>query len=174
MTHRLQPALCLDLDGTVRRSKSDPEGFIKGVADIEIFPEMKKILPLYKQNGWLILGISNQAGVAWGHKTPQQNDSEIVATQSLTGNVFDVIKCCYHMKGAPHETYGFRSLLRKPDIGMLALLELECFQHGRMVDWDNSIFVGDREEDKGCAENAGIKFIWANEFRSMPHTFEIG
>ena len=60
--------------------------------------------------------------------------------------------------------YNYRSLLRKPYTGMLALLEVEAWNEGFIIDWNNSIFVGDNEVDRDCAFNAGIKFIWADKF----------
>jgi D-glycero-D-manno-heptose 1,7-bisphosphate phosphatase len=65
--------------------------------------------------------------------------------------------------------YNYRSLLRKPDIGMLALMEYELFDEGYIVDWDNSLFVGDRPEDQECAKRAGLSFHWAWDFFGRPN-----
>ena len=47
---------------------------------------------------------------------------------------------------------------------MLVLCEVEAQDLGYIVDWDNSIFVGDRDDDEFCALNAGIEFISAEDF----------
>jgi D-glycero-D-manno-heptose 1,7-bisphosphate phosphatase len=168
-----KPALCLDLDGTVRRSKSGKQ-FHEGLDDIELMPGIERIIGKYRQMGWLILGISNQAGVAWGYKTPDQVYEEMMHTLSLfQENPFHLIKQCYHDGKGHVEPFNYRSLCRKPDIGMLALMEHEAFNAGHVIDWNESLFVGDRPEDEECAKNAGIKFHHIDEFLSMPHEFEL-
>ena len=41
------------------------------------------------------------------------------------------------------------------------------------IDWDKSLFVGDRPEDEQCANNAGIPFRYIDNFLNEPHTFEV-
>lgn len=170
---RVTPALCLDLDGTVRRNKSG-KSFIENVDDIELMPGIEKIMWHYRNAGWLIIGISNQGGVAFGHKRPSHIERELLVTFELfVKNPFHVVKTCYHMEGGTIEPFNHRSMLRKPNTGMLALAEYECWNAGYMIDWDKSVFVGDRPEDQQCAENAKIKFHFIDEFLNMPHVFEI-
>jgi histidinol phosphatase-like enzyme len=47
---------------------------------------------------------------------------------------------------------------------MLVQYEMEYFSQGIIIDWDNSIFVGDRPEDEECARRADIEFIPAEVF----------
>lgn len=68
--YRLQPALCLDFDGTIRFSKRAE--FINSPADICLFPGVEPVLWEYRGKGYLILGITNQGGVAFGFKTISQ------------------------------------------------------------------------------------------------------
>ena len=164
---RLAPALILDLDGTVRRHKDDPEGFINPADDVALFPDVEEKAWAYRDAGHLVLGVSNQGGVAFGHKTPESFWAELEAMSSLweRGDPFHLIKASFHHPGGNVVPYcSARSLLRKPSHGMLALMELELFQEGYVVDWDRSLFVGDRPEDQKCAEGAGIRFEWAAEF----------
>lgn len=157
------PALCLDLDGTIRHSKSGE--FINGTDDIALYPGVEEKIWEYRNNGFLILGISNQGGVAFGYKTAAQVEAELDATLSLfKENPFHLIKQCFHMPNGTVFPYNVRSLLRKPDIGMLALMEMEAFEAGYLIDWDNSLFVGDRSEDRDCASAAGIPFRVADMF----------
>lgn len=163
------PALCLDLDGTIRYSKSGK--FISGPDDIVLFEGVEAKLWEYREKGYLIFGVSNQGGVAFGLKTPVQEVAEIEATIALfeIGKCpFHAIKTCWHHEKGKHPILGHRSLFRKPDIGMLALCEFEAFNAGYVVDWDNSIFVGDRPEDQECARRAAISFQWAWEFFGRP------
>lgn len=170
---KVMPALCLDFDGTIRRSKSGAT-FIKNAHDIELMPGIEKLIWRYRNMGWLIFGISNQAGVAHGFKLPMEIELEMDNTFKLfQNNPFHAAKFCYHDGKGKIEPYNHRSLLRKPDIGMLALMEHECYVEGYIVDWDNSLFVGDRPEDEECAKRAGIKFRHIDSFLNEPHTFEI-
>jgi D-glycero-D-manno-heptose 1,7-bisphosphate phosphatase len=163
MPGKVMPALCLDLDGTIRYSVNGE--FINHPDDVCLFGDVEAKLREYRDNGYVIFGISNQAGVAYGFKTELSNDAEIQRTIDLfESNPFHIIKCCYHHSEGKVEPFCHRSLLRKPDIGMLALCEKEAFDEGIIVDWDNSLFVGDRPEDKECAARAGIEFMHANDF----------
>lgn len=171
----IMPALILDLDGTVRRTISG-KAFSENLEDVEIFPEMLKLIPNYRQFGYLILGVTNQGGVAHGYKTMEDLDKEILHTVNLFGKRpnFHMIKACPSMEGGSIAPYNMKSLSRKPYYGMLAVME-HSLAHGQhiIIDWNKSLFVGDREEDKQCAEAAGITFEWADNFRNRMHVFEI-
>lgn len=170
---KIKKALILDFDGTIRRSKSG-QTFIKNFQDIELIPNIENIIHLYANMGYLILGISNQAGVAHGFKLPFEIEAEMNATFNLfKKNPFHLVKYCYHDRKGKIEPYCHRSLLRKPDIGMLALMEVEAYDYGYIIDWDNSLFVGDRPEDEECAKNAGIPFNHIDVFINKIHEFEV-
>jgi D-glycero-D-manno-heptose 1,7-bisphosphate phosphatase len=160
----VKPALCLDLDGTVRYSKNGE--FINKPEDVALFDGVEDEIWEYRDKGYLIFGITNQGGVAYGYKTPKDNSAELDAMIALfeRGNPFHLIKACFHHESGTIKPYNHRSLLRKPDIGMLVLCEFEAFEAGYIVDWNNSLFVGDRLEDELCAKNAGIEFQWTNDF----------
>jgi len=163
MNYRTQPALILDYDGTIRRSKSGR--FIQSPEDIELLPGVEARIWEYRKNDFLVAGLSNQGGVAHGFKTLEQVAAEFKATHEL----FDVcpiefLSFCPFMEDGTVETYSFRSLLRKPYYGGLVHIEQEARMVGRIIDWDRSLLVGDREEDRQCAEAAGIRFEWAKEF----------
>lgn len=164
---QVRPALCLDLDGTVRYSKSGE--FINRPEDVALFDDVEEKLWQYRNEGYLIFGITNQGGVAYGFKSPQNNDAEIEATCNLfKRNPFHVIKSCLHHPKGTQEPYNHRSLLRKPDIGMLVLCEVDAWEEDYIVNWDKSLFVGDRPEDEECARRAGIEFVWAWDFFGRP------
>lgn len=172
-SHRVVPALCLDFDGTIRRSKSG-QTFIKDFNDIELMPGIEKLIWRYREMGYVILGISNQAGVSHGFKLPMEVENEMDKTlQLFKSNPFHLVKFCFHDGRGRIEPYNHRSLLRKPDIGMLALMEAESWERGFVIDWDNSLFVGDRQEDEQCAKNAGIEFRHIDSFLSGVHSFKI-
>lgn len=169
----LKKALVLDFDGTIRRSKSG-KTFIEGPDDIELIPGVERIIWRYREMGYLILGLSNQAGVAHGFKTHAQVREEFNATYSLfSPNPFHVVKWCLHDGKGKVEPFCHRSLGRKPDVGLLFEMECDAYNAGYIVDWDNSLFVGDRPEDEQCAKNARIPFLYIDQFLTQPHQFEI-
>lgn len=169
---KVTPALCLDLDGTVRKSKSGT--FIKDADDIELIEGVEEIIWTYRRMGWLIIGVSNQGGISFGYKRPSHIEKELDATLKLFKlNPFHLVKMCYHMEGGTVEPFNHRSMLRKPNTGMLALAEAELWNHGYMVDWDKSIMVGDRPEDEQLAKNASIQFYHIETFITMPHSFNL-
>lgn len=164
--------LCLDLDGTVRRSKSG-KTFIEGPDDIEIIPGMYELIWKYNDEGWLVIYVTNQGGVAHGFKTEEQARDEIDSTlvlleredkqQGRFAPCWDYFLCPYQ-QGGKEEAYSFRSLARKPGYGMLMIAEQALLEEEFIPDWDNSLFVGDRPEDEECAKAAGIPFMWAHDF----------
>ena len=167
--HITARALILDLDGTVRRSKSG-KTFIDGPEDIELMPGIEEKIWSFRNDGFLILGASNQAGVAYGYKTEDIIGDEVdVMVALFKENPFHAIKTCLcHEKGSV-APYNHRSLCRKPSIGMLVLLENDLYEYGVIIDWDNSLFVGDREEDEACANNAGVPFMHVDAFLNINH-----
>jgi len=167
-----KPVACFDLDGTVRRPASG-EDFPKHPLDFELFPGIKDRLLALKEY-FIIAAASNQGGVAHGFRTHK----EIVESMSYTSelfelakdadDIFDIMQWAYNDPKGSVYPYNVRSLLRKPDIGMLVLIEWQAFDRaGILIDWDKSFFVGDQPEDNECADRAGIRFIHAEDFRSM-------
>lgn len=171
---QVKKALILDFDGTIRRSKSG-KTFIEGPEDIELIPGVEKWIWRYRQMGYLICGLSNQGGVAHGIKSHQRCQIEMEATYELfkPSNPFHMVKWCMHDGKGKVEPWNHRSLGRKPDIGLLFEMECDAYKAGFIIDWDDSLFVGDRPEDEECAKRAGIPFRHIDHFLSQPHHFEI-
>lgn len=170
---KLKRALILDFDGTIRRSKSG-KTFSDGPDDIELIPGIEKWIWRYRDLGYLIFGLSNQAGVAHGFKTFEKCAAEFEATYALfKKNPFHMVRYCMHDGNGKVEPWNHRSLGRKPDIGLLYEMEVDSYKAGYIVDWDISLFVGDRPEDEECAKRAGIPFRHIDHFLTQPHDFEI-
>ena len=168
--YTLKPALCLDLDDTVRFSLNNK--FIEDPYDVELFGGVEEVLWKWRNDGYHIIGASNQGGVAYGIKRAVDHARINKAMLDLfEHNPFHMIKLCFHHPKGRIEPYCHHSLLRKPDYGMLVVCEVEALTSGIILDWDRSLFVGDRPEDQQCATNAGIGFQWAWDFfgRRKPH-----
>jgi histidinol phosphatase-like enzyme len=161
----LASALVLDLDGTVRHSKSG--GYIDGPDDIEMFEGVEEYLRRKWHEGTVPLGLTNQVGVAYDHKKTIDIENEIEATTSYGGShPLGWVHYTPFMKAAIKDEYDFRTLTRKPYYGALSLLRQRMMRCGILVDWDQSVMVGDRPEDRACAKAAEIPFVEATVWRA--------
>lgn len=178
----MKKILLLDLDGTIRETISG-KTFINDPLDQKPINGATFAIDYYHRSGWKIIGITNQAGVAAGHKSLENAINE----QSHTLNMFphlDSIYLCPDFKGEecyrvsrskdwPEQVHSIRSIddehpeligtFRKPNPGMIraALLDL----NGLNTD-DDCLLVGDRIEDEEAASNAGIRFLGADKWRA--------
>lgn len=164
-------ALCLDLDGTVRKSRSGAMFGPTSPEDVEIMPNVLERIAAAKQRGMYVIGVSNQGVIGFGSKTELEVRDIIEATKYACDGLFDEVYSCPTLapeQGGKVVPDNRRSLFRKPGIGMLAHAEHDAVLDGVIIDWDESLFVGDRPEDEACAMAAGIKFQWAWEFFGWP------
>lgn len=162
---KIMPVAFIDLDGTVRQSKSGRE-FIAGTDDIEIIPGSDEGLRLFRQAGFYIVGVTNQGGVAYGVKSWARVSDENTKTNDLLNEVFDFIVACPFHEGG-HNEYAKTTLLRKPATGMLAVAEWVALIEGTVLDLSRAIMIGDREEDMLCAAAANITYLPANIFQNQ-------
>lgn len=171
--------LILDMDGTVRIKKGGTPGdikagFISHPEDQEIIPGATKAIEVYAKEGWLIVGCSNQGGVAAGHKTIEECIDEQLQTLILVPDLHQICFCpdyegekmgiVYRDAYCPIIGRDFIFLgdkilspFRKPNTGMIDYVRLtyKC---------DRLLFVGGRPEDEQAAEEAGIDFQWAKDW----------
>jgi len=164
LTVNVMPALIIDLDNAVRRSKSGSEDY-NGTDDIELLPGIEKLLWSYRDMGYLILGVSNQPSVAFEKKTMDDVDKETQATIALFNkNPFHVIKICMFHPDGTHPIFGRESYWRMPNYGMIATNEQDAMQDGDMIDWKSSFFVGANHYGAECAKNVKMSFIDIKDF----------
>jgi D-glycero-D-manno-heptose 1,7-bisphosphate phosphatase len=170
---KLIPVLYLDLDGTVRKGYDELGKFVNGPEDVEVFPEVPNLLMDYKNLGWRIVACSNQGGIALGHMTLAECAKALVETQKQCHGLFDKMSFCMHHPNADIPEMAV-CWCRKPRPGMVIEAALELATHTReMYPPHLGIFVGDRAEDMGCAENAGLRFVDAREWRAGKHLEEL-
>ncbi|HEY9662058.1 MAG TPA: HAD hydrolase-like protein [Allocoleopsis sp.] len=164
--------LLVDLDGTIREPLSG-EPYFKHPQDQRIIPGADLALNSYGED-WIIVGITNQGGVAAGHKTIQQCIQEQQYSLQLFPQLREIYFCpdfagrkCFRV--TPHnvhnhsQTKWFRQY-RKPDPGML---KLAMVRHNHLP--DDCLYIGDRPEDETAAQRAGIAFEWAGEWIEQQH-----
>jgi len=169
--------LFCDLDGTLRRPLSG-ETFAKHPRDYEIIPGTHDLLAKAITDGWQIHGISNQGGVAAGHKSLEACVDEMFYSMKLFPHLTSILFCpdfqgqrclhvyrtnIYYINELANISEEFPELVgsfRKPKSGMLEVI-LKRYK----IPQDKCLMVGDREEDKKAAENANVPFSWARDWR---------
>jgi len=158
-----------DLDSTLTESISGGT-FPKTVNDRKFMDGREDRLKDLAKAGKKMAIITNQGGAAWGFldMTDMHNYLAELCISSGIDNYF----VCFHDTGEKARTSdrtdktltvpdltpdGYER--RKPGPGML----LQAMRHFE-IDRQDTIMIGDREEDKSAAENAGTSFMWAWDF----------
>lgn len=164
----------LDKDGTLVKPKSAAK-FVNKPGDQEPLPGAKEAIAHYHRQGWKICIISNQGGVAAGHKTLESTILEMRFCLDLFPEIEEAYFCpdfqgmdCYcvwqndsiYYNQDSYFTWQIktRGEYRKPNSGML---KLASYIHAATECW----MIGDRQEDEDAATNAGINFIPADIWR---------
>ena len=160
----------MDLDGTIRTTKSG-EKFITKPDDQKPLEKASHITQVYHNNGWNIIGITNQKGVDFGYKTLEDCMKEQVVTMSLFPQLWTILFCpdegetmirvCPNGKTETIQNQGSFDSFRKPGIGMI-----QWYREQFASLPTQELLVGDMESDLQCAEKAGIDFLWAKDWRS--------
>lgn len=134
-----KPALFIDKDGTLIINTEYPHG-----RNIQIIDSTVEIVKKYADKNYLIIMVTNQAGIAkrkFTHSQMEECFDEITKYYDKIGVKFDNIKFCpYHVHGVIPE-FTKKSFARKPDAGMI----LEACEENR-IDLKNSIMIGDNYE----------------------------
>lgn len=170
--------LLIDLDGTIRAPKSGG-AFIQEPTDQRPLPRAMEALNHYANEGWIISGVSNQAGVAAGHKSFEQCRDEQLYTLKLFPQIKSIhfcpdfdgkeCYCCDRVSGmlcALHDRLNRPDLVgsfRKPNAGMIYAAIWGEIPQGEFP--EEILFVGDRPEDEQAAKTACIPFKWADHWR---------
>lgn len=164
------PVLYLDIDGTVRWSVDELGHYVGGPEDVHVYPEVPNLLYRYRAAGWRIVGVSNQGGVAKGRVTWERVQAAMAETQRQCGGLFDSIAACPHHPDAI-DPADRACWCRKPRPGLVIEAALAMAQRhpGETYPPALGLMVGDRPEDEGCAEAAGLQFMPASQWRAGRH-----
>lgn len=140
--------LLVDCDGTIREPMSG-KIFIENPFDQKIIEGADTALSWYQDKGWEIVGVSNQGGVAAGHKSLEDAIREQKYTLELFPQVDSILICpdfkgeyCWWIQsgeatfavhldagyGTSNSGKGLNGLYRKPNPGML-IAAMRMFGH---------------------------------------------
>ncbi len=145
-------ALIVDYDGTLRECRGGNEKFPVSKEQIEIKPDRLRVLQAYKDKGYILLGISNQSGVAKGELTEQTAIELFEHTNKELGIDIEYRFC-------PHQSAPLSCYCRKPMPGVFVEFMLK-----HKLNRKECVFVGDMTTDKTFAKRAGIQYYDHAEF----------
>ena len=140
----MNKALFLDRDGVINVDY----GHVHEVKRFHFIDGIFELCKLFQKNQFLIIIITNQAGIGKGKYTEQDflNLNEWMINQFRLNGI--VISKTYYCPHTPEEN----CLCRKPNPGMFleAIKEFD-------IDTDKSVLIGDKESDILAGKKAGIK-----------------
>jgi histidinol-phosphate phosphatase family protein len=146
-------AILLDIDGTVRTTPTGAP-YPRHPDEVVLLPGRAEKLRALFAEGWMLLGVSNQSGVARGDVDDATVEACFRRTEELLGVPLPVRYC-------PHASGEIRCWCRKPMPGLgVAWIE------DRALDRTRCLVVGDMDSDRELAVNLGIPFETPERFFS--------
>ena len=142
------PALFIDRDGTI--IKQIDGYYISSIEQIELIENIFPAILMLQNEGYLIIIVTNQAGINKGILSNEQVDEinqHIIQLLKKQGIDISAVYVCPHK---PEE----QCKCRKPQPGLLLKAAKEY-----NIDLENSIMIGDTDIDTEAGLNAGLKKV---------------
>lgn len=145
-----RPAIFLDRDGTINVEKN----YLYRIEDWEWIQGAPEAIRALNDAGFLVVVVSNQAGIARGYYDALQVDTLHAHVDRLLeqyGAHIDAYYYCPH-----HPEHGALHICdcRKPAAGMLLRAQCEL-----TISLENSWMIGDKMSDVAAAQAVGVKPI---------------
>ncbi|MHA6247252.1 D-glycero-alpha-D-manno-heptose-1,7-bisphosphate 7-phosphatase [Pontibacter sp. CAU 1760] len=159
MEHLKTKCVFLDRDGVLNRERGD---YTYKLDEFEVLPGVPEALRLLKENGYLLIVITNQAGIAKGRYLR----SDVLAChQKLQDACGQLIDAIYYAPGHPSFS---ESLSRKPDSLMLERAVAK-FNIDPVASW----MVGDSLRDLEAAAKVKVKSVLVGDkYAAGAHTYQ--
>lgn len=138
-----QPAVFLDRDGTL----IEEVNYLSRVEDLRLFPFTTEAVKLLKDNGFLIIVLTNQSGIGRGIYSEADMHAIHAAIQTELSGAIDAFYFCPHL---PCD--GCRC--RKPGLGMI-----ESAMRDFEIELERSWIVGDKKLDVETGKAALLSTI---------------
>ena len=142
----MNKALFLDRDGVINKEKN----YLYKIEDFEFIDGVFETCKYFQDNGYLIIVITNQAGIARGKYT--EDDYQTLTNWMIKEFEKNNIKISKVYYCPHHPDFSGDCECRKPNPGMI--LQAKKFFD---IDLSQSILVGDKNSDIEAGINAGIK-----------------
>lgn len=160
MEHLKTKCVFLDRDGVLNRERGD---YTYKLDEFEVLPGVPEALSLLKEKGYLLIVITNQAGIAKGR---YQHTDVLACHQKLQDACGQLIDAIYYAPGHPNFS---ESLSRKPDS-----LMLERAMAKFNIDPAQSWMVGDSLRDLEAAAKVSVKSVLVGDkYASGTHTYQV-
>lgn len=144
----MNKAVFLDRDGVINH---DPGDYTKNLSEFEILPNVIETLKEMHDDGFLLIGITNQGGIAKGLYTEKEVDEiHTFLNQECLKLGFQFTEIYY----CPHHPDFSNCLCRKPK-SLLVEKAITRFN----IDPKHSVFFGDKTRDVECANGAGVEGV---------------
>lgn len=147
-------AVFLDRDGVIIQ---EPPHYIYRPDQLRLIPRTIEAIKLLNKNKFLVVVISNQAGVAYGYYL----EKDVILFNQLMKEELelydakiDAIYYCPHHHNGKKKKYRTNCECRKPKPGMLKKAEKEL-----NIDLKKSFMIGDKKSDIDCGNEVGCKTI---------------
>lgn len=150
----MRKAAFFDRDGVINIDY----GFVGKIENYDLVAGVANAMSKLKKQGYLLVLITNQSGIARGKYTEAdfaRVSSFMQANLALHDACFDGIYFCPHHPQAPLEQYRCECSCRKPKSGMF--LKAAEDLNISLVD---SIMIGDHATDLIAAKGAGIRDLY--------------
>ena len=147
------PAVFLDRDGTM----IEDVGYLDALDRIDVFPWTVDAIRMLNRAGFLVVVVTNQAGIARGLFTEafvQETHRHLEARLEAGGARVDAYYYCPHHPDGTVAAFTRRCDCRKPGPGMIAQAAADLG-----LDPARSFVVGDTWLDVGLARAAGARGI---------------
>lgn len=135
-----KPAVFLDRDGTL----IEEVNFLSRVEDLRLFPYTLDAVKLLKDNGFLVIVVTNQSGIGRGHYSEAAMHAIHEQIQIELSGAIDGFYFCPHLPDAGCEC-------RKPGTEMI-----RSAQSDFEIDLVNSWMVGDKKIDVETGRNRNM------------------
>ncbi|SMG32797.1 D-glycero-D-manno-heptose 1,7-bisphosphate phosphatase [Marivirga sericea] len=145
----LHKCIFLDRDGVLNKERGE---YTFKLNDFLVLDGVKQSLEILKKHGYLLIVVTNQAGIAKGIYSKEDVLSCHALLQAKVGDLIDDIYFC------PHHPVTTESLLRKPDSLMLEKAIAKW-----NLDISESFMIGDSIRDIEAAKKIGVKGILIGE-----------
>ena len=158
---KFKKCVFLDRDGVINEDR----GYIFNIKDFKIYPHTDKAIKYLNDNNYLVILITNQAGIGRGLITLGQLSSihgylkKIVKKNNAIIN--DIYFCPFHPTHGVGK-YKKKTQDRKPGSGMIK----KAIKKWK-IDINASFMIGDRKKDLLCAKGGGVKFYYKSKKKNL-------
>lgn len=149
----MRKAVFLDRDGTI----IEDVGYLSDICQINILPGAAEAIKLLNDNGYKVIIVTNQAGIARGYFTEsraKEINERLMQLLVGQGSVIERAYYCPHHIDGIIAKYKKECNCRKPNPGMIeqAVKELD-------IDISSSFMIGDKGSDIEAGRRAGCRTI---------------